>query len=378
MPSLVRQEVVASAQTIVVKIGTNALSRENDRLDTDRVAALAEQIHRIRETGRRVVVVSSGAVGAGIGLLGLNGRPKDLPHLQAAAATGQAHLIRTYDDALKKHGYVAGQLLLTANDFRHRDRYLNVRNTLLTLFEYGVVIPIVNENDTVSVREIKFGDNDRLAAMVANLLPNSLLVILSVVDGLFDGDPRDPASKKISVVAEWNEQLMGLAHNVKSSRGTGGMFTKLEAVRMATAVGESVIIADGRDNRVLDRIMAGDDVGTLFTAQGGVIPAWKRWIGFTVTPRGKLHLDGGAVKAVKHGGKSLLPIGITQVEGSFEKGELVSLLDTEGTEFGRGLTNYDSSTVTSIAKMKTEQVEARLGEAAYEEVIHRDNLCVTR
>src|SRR5688500_10794590 len=188
MPSLLRQEVVASAKTIVSKLGTNVLSRDDDRLDTDRVAGLAEQILRIIAGGRQVVVVSSGAVAAGIGLLGLAKRPDDLPHLQAAAATGQAHLIGVYDEALRKHGKHAAQILLTLNDFKNRARYLNVRNTLNTLFEYGVV-PIVNENDTVSVAEIRFGDNDQLAAMVTSLVEPSLLVILSIVDGLFDGDP---------------------------------------------------------------------------------------------------------------------------------------------------------------------------------------------
>lgn len=377
MKNLVREEVIHSARTVVIKVGTNVLARDDDRLDLDRISNLVEQIHRIRQTGRKVVLVSSGAVGAGIGLLGLSGRPKDLPHLQAAAATGQAHLMRTYDDAMKKHGYRAAQLLLTADDFRHRDRYLNVRNTLHTLFEFGVV-PIINENDTVSVREIKFGDNDRLAAMVTNLLQNPVLVILSVIDGLYDGDPRLPESQRIPLVDHWDDELMGLAKDVKSSRGTGGMFTKLEAVRMATAVGECVIIANGRDPRSLDKVLAGEDVGTLFMAKGGLVPAWKRWIGFTITPRGRLRLDTGAVKAVEHNGKSLLPIGVASVEGSFEKGELVSLIDPEGHEFARGLTNYDSSTVMTIARQRTEAIQARLGSVMYEELIHRDNLCVTR
>lgn len=377
MRDLVRQEVVTSAQTIVIKLGTNVLSRDDDRLDTDRIAGLAEQIHEIRQTGRKVVLVSSGAVGAGIGLLRLPGRPKDLPHLQAAAATGQAHLMRTYDDAFKKFGYHAAQLLLTANDFRHRDRYLNVRNTIHTLFEYGVV-PIINENDTVSVREIKFGDNDRLAAMVTNLLQNPLLIILSVVDGLYNGDPTDPNAVRIPLIDHWDDALMGLAQDVKSTRGTGGMFTKLEAVRMATAVGECVMIANGKDPQVLRRVMAGEDLGTLFMAKGNLVPAWKRWIGFTITPKGKLHLDLGAMKAVEHNGRSLLPIGISRIEGSFEKGELVSLIDPEGNEFARGLTNYDAATTAAIARKRTDEIQSRLGGAAYEEVIHRDNLCVTR
>lgn len=377
MKSLVRLEVINSARTVVIKVGTNVLSRDDDRLNVERIAGLAEQIHRIRQTGRKVVLVSSGAVGAGIGLLGLSGRPKDLPHLQAAAATGQAHLMRTYDDVMKKHGYHAAQLLLTADDFRHRDRYLNVRNTLHTLFEYGVV-PIINENDTVSVHEIKFGDNDRLAAMVANLLQNPLLVILSVVDGLYNGDPASPEATRIPLVDHWDDELMGLAKEVKSSRGTGGMFTKLESVRMATAVGECVIIANGNDPHCLDKVLAGEDVGTLFMAKGGIVPAWKRWIGYTITPRGRLYLDAGAVKALEHHGKSLLPIGVAEVTGSFEKGELVSLVDPDGREFARGLTNYDSAMVSTIARRRTDEIQLKLGNAVYEELIHRDNLCITR
>ena len=336
MLDLVRQEVVSNARTFVIKVGTNVLSREDDNLDTDRVHALAEQIHRVRQTGRRVVVISSGAVGAGLGLLGLSHRPKDLPHLQAAAATGQASLIRTYDETLQKHGYHAAQMLLTANDFRNRERYLNVRNTLNTLFEYGVV-PIINENDTVSVREIKFGDNDQLAAMVGNLLERPLLIVLSVVDGLFDGDPGDAASCRISKIDGCDESLFQYVQNIKSSRGTGGMQSKLESIRLATSVGECVMIADGRNDTVIDQILAGEDVGTLFTARGPLVPAWKRWIGFTVSPYGTLRLDRGAVEAVEHRGKSLLPIGVTEVTGSFRSGDLVAIVDDHGNEFARGL-----------------------------------------
>lgn len=377
MQDLVRQEVVAQARTIVIKVGTNVLSRDNDQLDIERITALADQIHRIRQSGRRVVLVSSGAVGAGLGLLGLTERPKDLPHLQAAAATGQASLIRTYDQALQRHGYHAAQMLLTANDFRNRDRYLNVRNTLNTLFEYGVV-PIINENDTVSVREIKFGDNDQLAAMVSNLLERPLLVILSVVDGLYDGDPRDPSSQRISKIDHCDESTMSYAKEIKSSRGTGGMASKLESVRLATGVGECVVIANGTDSNVLDKILAGDDVGTLFTASGPLIPAWKRWIGFTVKPNGTLRLDDGATRAVQLLGKSLLPIGVTHVAGSFKRGELVSLCDATGVEFARGLTNYDVSDMSQIARRRTEEIDSILGDVPYTEVIHRDNLCVLR
>ncbi|MEZ5941729.1 MAG: glutamate 5-kinase [Planctomycetaceae bacterium] len=378
MFSLARREVVETARTIVIKCGTNVLSRDDDTLDEERIAALVEQVHRIRETGRRVVIVSSGAVGAGMGLLGLKQRPTDLPHLQAAAATGQARLMRVYDDAFRKHGYHAAQMLLTANDFRSRQRYLNVRNTINTLFEFGVV-PIVNENDTVSVAEVKFGDNDRLAAMVTNLLEDPLLIILSVTDGLYSGDPRLPESKRIPVVDKWDDTLLGLAANTKSSRGTGGMQMKLQAVRTATAVGECVVIADGRMPQIVDRILDGEDVGTLFLANGPMIPAWKRWIGFTVNPRARIRVDSGAVKALKHDGRSLLPIGISGVEGGFETGELVSIVTPDGEEFARGLSNYDSETVQRIAGKQSADLPAILGtsDSPAAAVVHRDNLCIT-
>lgn len=376
MLNRVRQEVVGAARTLVVKIGTSALSKDDDTLDEDRLAALASQIHLVRQTGRKVVLVSSGAIGSGIGLLGLAKRPDDLPHLQAAAAVGQAHLIRRYDDCLKKHGYHAAQLLLTANDFKHRSRYLNVRNTLLTLFEYNAV-PIVNENDTVSIAEIRFGDNDSLAALVSHLLDAPLLVILSVIDGLYDGDPTNPASKVIPLVAEWDDALLKLATRDRSKRGTGGMHTKLAAAHTATAVGENVIIANGRNPRVLEQILAGEEVGTLFLARGAAMPAWKRWIGFSLPPKGRLILDDGARKAVQQLGRSLLAIGITAVQGEFLKGELVSLVDQHEVEFARGLTNYSAHDARKIAGKRTDRILEILGSLPYGEVVHRDNLVVT-
>lgn len=373
MDDLVRREVIETARTLVIKVGTNVLSHDDDSLDLERIAALAEQIHRVRETGRQVVVVSSGAVGAGMGLLSLTTRPTDLPHLQAAAATGQAYLIRLYDECLRKHGYHAAQLLLTGNDFRSRDRYLNVRNTLYTLFEYNA-IPIVNENDTVSIEEIRFGDNDHLAAMVANLLPDPLLVILSVVDGLYDGDPDDPRSTVIPLVEQWDDSLRKLALPQRSARGSGGMRSKLEAVRTATDVGENVIITNGRVPDVIDQILAGQQVGTLFLADGAAIPARKRWIGFTVTPSGRLILDDGACRAVEQQGRSLLAIGIAKVVGDFDRGEVVALTDTAGHEIGRGLSNYSATESRAIAGKRTDEIGSVLGSIPYGVVVHRDNL----
>jgi len=370
-----RRKILDRARTLVVKVGTNVLSTDDDKLDADRIHTLAEQIHGICQPGRKLVLVSSGAIGAGMGLLGLKTRPKDLPHLQAAAATGQAHLIHLYDKTLRNHGYHAAQLLLTANDFKNRDRYLNVRNTLLTLSEFRT-IPIVNENDTVSTDEIKLGDNDRLAAMVANLLPADLLIILSVVDGLLTGDPKLPDSRRIPFVEKYDGELLKLVSGGTSSRGVGGMHTKLDAVRTATAVGTDVIIANGKRPNVLADILAGEDVGTLFIAEQDAMPAWKRWIGFTLPPKGKLVLDDGARQAIAEKGRSLLAIGIRAVEGNFAKGEVVSLVDLRGEEFARGLTNYDASATRLVAGKRTEDIAKVLGAVPYDEVIHRDNLVV--
>ena len=375
MVNLVRREIIETARTLVVKIGTNVLSRADDMLDVERVRDICEQLHRIRQTGRKVVVISSGAVGAGLGILDLKERPRDLPHLQAAAATGQAHLMRLYDDCLRRHGYHAAQLLLTANDFKQRNRYLNVRNTLNTLFEYGVV-PVVNENDTVSIDEIKFGDNDHLAAMVTNLVESPLLVILTVVDGLFDGDPSDSDSECLSLVEEWDESLMKFAISGLSARGTGGMQTKLEAARTVTAVGENVIIANGTRPNVLDDVLSGKEVGTLFLAKGASVPAWKRWIGYTVPPKGRFVLDDGARQAIESSGRSLLAIGIIEVDGEFAEGEVVALVDGQGVEFARGLTNYHSRDVKSIAGKRKDYIITVLNGLPYEEVIHRNNLVV--
>ncbi|WP_339910349.1 glutamate 5-kinase [Symmachiella dynata] len=376
MVNLVRREVIETARTLVVKVGTSVLSREDDTLNLERLSALSEEIQRVRETGRRVVLVSSGAVGAGMGLLGLQQRPRDLPHLQAAAAVGQAHLIRHYDDCLKKHGCHAAQLLLTADDFDNRSRYLNVRNTILTLFENGAV-PIVNENDTVSVDEIAFGDNDRLAALVTNLLHSPLLVILSTVDGLMDGPPDNPESKTIPLVKEWDDKLLQIATADRSKRGTGGMRAKLSAVKMATAVGENVIIANGTKSGTLMKVLAGEETGTLFLAQGVSVPAWKRWIGYSKPPKGKLILDAGARTAVERDGRSLLAIGIVGVEGQVEKGDVVALIDATGNEFARGLTNYSTAEIRQLAGKRSEDIAQLYESLPYVEIVHRDNLVVT-
>jgi len=375
MQDLVRQEIFDSCQTVIVKIGTNVLTTENDRLDLDRIQCIANQIHRIQETGRRVVLVSSGAVGAGIGILGLNRRPDSLPELQAAAAIGQPSLMRTWDDALSRTGHRTAQLLLTGNDFRNRQRYLNVRNTIRTLFDFNVV-PIVNENDTVSIKEIAVGDNDQLASMLATLLPEPLLVILSGIAGLYDGPPSNPASKVVPLVEKPDESLLKLVAAEQSTRGRGGMGSKLKAILAATGMGETVILASGRSDTVLDDIRKGVSTGTLFLAKGEAVPAWKRWIGFGAPPAGVLVLDDGATRAVREPGRSLLAVGITNVQGEFESGSLVGLRTKDGTDIARGLANYSSDEIRRIQGRRSDQIAVALGHVPFGEVVHRDNLAL--
>lgn len=372
MHNLVRREVYEAAETLIIKIGSNVLTRDDDQLDEDRIRSLAEQIDRVIQSGRRVVVVSSGAVAAGIGVLGLKRRPQSLPELQASAAAGQMRLMKAWEGALGQRGRNIAQMLVTVNDFRQRRRYLNVRNTLRTLFGFGVV-PVVNENDSVSIAEIALGDNDQLAAMIASLVTNPLLVILSSVDGLYDGAPGAPDSSLIDVVREPSESLSEYAADVQSSAGRGGMKSKLHAILNATSVGESVILANGLRDRILDRIADGENVGTLFLASGSSIPAWKRWIGYTTQPEGKLFLDDGALRAVVTEGRSLLAVGITDVTGEFDQGASVELVSSSGV-IGRGLVNYSAAEIRIIRGRKSDQIPSLLGHVPYEEVIHRDNL----
>jgi glutamate 5-kinase len=374
----VRQEVIALAHTVVVKVGTNVLTRADGTLEPSRVQALADQLQRLRAGGRKVALVSSGAIGAGVGRLGLGHRPTDLRQLQACAAVGQSFLMRAYEDCLAAHDIPTAQILLTAGDFDSRARYLNARNTIVTLFEWGC-LPIINENDTVSVDELQttFGDNDRLAAMVTNLLRAPLLVLLSDVDGLYDGDPGSPGAKVIPTVSKLDESVLALVRDRRTGLSKGGMASKLAAARMATLAGENVIIANGREPGAIGRILAGEVEGTLVVAQGQAITSWKRWIGFTAQPRGYLVLDDGARSAIEKQGRSLLAIGIVDCTGEFKKGDVVAVRDTRGAEFARGLTNYAAADVLRIKGLKTGAIAAALGHCPYQEVIHRDNMVVT-
>jgi glutamate 5-kinase len=373
----VRQNILRQATLVVVKVGTNVLTDDAGRLDRGRIQALADQLHRVHQGGRKVVLVSSGAIGAGMGRLNLGRRPADLPHLQACAAVGQSALMQTYQECLASYGIHPAQILLTAGDFDNRARYLNVRNTIVTLFEYGC-LPIINENDTVSVAEIRFGDNDHLAAMVTNLLQAPLLVLLTNVDGLYTADPgTDPSASLVGTVPHIDQAVMAMAGSGQSGLGTGGMRSKLRAARLATAAGEAVIMANGSVPGILDHIFAGEPIGTLFLPHGEGVPAWKRWLGFTAQPRGSLRVDDGARRAVAQQGKSLLPVGVVAVEGSFHKGDVVALCNREGMEFARGLTNYSAAETERIRGLQTDQIRELLGKVPYAELVHRDNLVVT-
>ena len=374
---LVRQEVLATCGMCVVKVGTRVLTDAAGRLELGQIQALADQIAALRQRGIRVVLVSSGAVGAGVGQLGLTKRPADVASLQAVAAIGQARLMNHYNDAFAKHGLHAGQVLLTADDLDDRTRYLNVRNTLLRLMEFDA-IPIVNENDTVAVDELvaRFGDNDRLAGLVASLLRASLLVILSDVAGLYDGDPSLDSSRIVPLVRQVDDRVFELVKDRLTGLSRGGMASKLRAARMVTLAGENAIVASGREPDSLLRIFAGEPLGTLFIAHGKSLSPRKRWIGFSAQSRGELSIDDGAVLAVTAKGRSLLATGIRRVKGTFDKGDVVELLDRDNRIIGRGLSNYSSDDLQRIRGLSSKEFADIIEHVPYEEVIHRDNLMV--
>ncbi|MGI9455895.1 MAG: glutamate 5-kinase [Aeoliella sp.] len=382
-----RKSIAEAADTIVVKIGTRVLTDPTGALDLDRVSTLAGQLAEAVDAGRQVVLVSSGAVGAGLGRLGLGRRPSDLAELQAVASVGQSGLIEAYNRALENYGHHAAQVLLTADDFADRSRYLNVRNTLFALFRLRAV-PIVNENDAVRVDELQrnFGDNDRLAAMVTNLLRAPLLILLSDVEGVYDrsGSEADGANllTEIDLTADAAGDLV-FEHTVGGGNtkegpqlSRGGMRSKLEAARLVTTAGERAIIASGRRDRVLTDILAGRDVGTLIVGPDSAVNSRKRWISSVARCKGQLAVDAGAARALREQGSSLLAIGITAVEGEFGKGDVVAITGPAGDELARGLSNYSSAEVRDIAGKPTEQFGEILGHSPYEEVVHRDNLAL--
>jgi glutamate 5-kinase len=377
MTDSARLDLASAARLIVVKVGTRVLTGPDGLLDAARIEALGRQFDAALADGRRIVLVSSGAVGAGMGRMGLTARPQELASLQAVAAIGQSCLIEAYERAFRGRGRHAAQVLLVADDLQDRSRYLNIRNTLRALLDYGA-IPVINENDTVSVEELRtsFGDNDRLAALVATLLGAPLLLLLSDVDGLYDRHPGEPGAAILRHVPRIDAGVEGLARDRLGGLSKGGMASKIAAARIVTEAGGNCIIASGRNDHVLDEVRRGDPVGTLFTSRAAAVPAWKRWLGWSADPRGSLVVDAGAREAVVDGGRSLLAAGIVAVEGSFASGDVVALTTGNGRPFARGLVNYPAEELRRIVGLKTDRIATVLGSVPYEEVIHRDNLAI--
>jgi glutamate 5-kinase len=378
-PDLPREASVTAAGLIVVKVGTRVLTRADGLLDAVRIESLGRQFNTLLAAGKQVVLVSSGAVGAGMGRMGLTQRPTELAHLQAVAAIGQSCLVEAYERALRAQGRHVAQVLLVADDFKDRARYLNIRNTLRALLDYRA-IPIINENDTVSVEELRtsFGDNDRLAALVATLLGAPLLVLLSDVDGLYDRHPEEPGAAPLARVPQIDGTVEALARDRAGGLSKGGMASKIAAARIVTEAGGHCIIASGRDDDVLPRIVRGEPAGTLFPGRAAAMPAWKRWLGWSADVRGTVTVDSGARDAVVDTGRSLLAAGVRHIEGVFTTGDLVALADEAGHVFARGLVNYSATDLQRIRGLKTDRIADVLGYCPYDEVIHRDNLAVVR
>lgn len=361
---------------VVIKIGSNILTEAQGGLNQKRVAALAKDISEVCWAGHEAVIVSSGAVAAGMKKLGLKEKPKEIRLKQAAAAVGQSSLMWAYEKSFEAHKKKVAQVLLTREDLSERARYLNAKNTLITLLSYGV-IPIINENDTVATEEIKFGDNDQLAALVSGLIDAERLIILSDVDGLYAADPRtDPQAAVISCVDEITPEIESVAGGSGSAVGTGGMYSKILAAKKALSYNIRVNIVNGRKKGLIAALLRGEQAGTEFRPKTRKMSSRKGWIAYAVKPRGTLSLDDGAVQAVLRLGKSLLPSGIVAVEGSFETGDAVYCADTHGTRIAKGIVNYSSADIGRIKGKKTTEIEALLGYKYSDEVIHRDNLVV--
>jgi glutamate 5-kinase len=366
--------VLAAARRLVVKVGSSLVTNKGQGLDHDALARWAGQIAEIRRENREIVLVSSGAIAEGMQRLGWKKRPHAVHDLQAAAAVGQMGLIQVYASCFSGHGLVTSQILLTHEDLADRKRYLNARSTLRTLLALGV-IPIINENDTVATDEIRVGDNDTLASLVTNLVEADALIILTDQAGLHSADPRK--DKQATLIAEAradDPQLEKIAGGAGSAIGLGGMLTKVLAARRAARSGAHTVIASGQEDQVLVRLAHGEAIGTLLIAETQTLAARKQWLADHLQVRGRLTLDDGAIKALRADGKSLLPIGVHEVSGEFERGEAVSCCDAGGREIARGLVNYGAADTRRILRTPSADIEARLGYVDEPELIHRDNL----
>jgi glutamate 5-kinase len=356
-----RSKVLANITRIVVKVGTGVLTDSRRQPDLAQMEHLVEQIAKQRQANREIVLVTSGAVGAGMGVLGYTKRPADLPELQACAAVGQSRLMAGYDKLFAAFGLPVAQVLLTHDDLEHHERHLNARNTLVTLLGRGIV-PIINENDAVSTTELKFGDNDMLSALVASLLPADLLVILTTVEGLLE-DFGGENQKIISTVQRIDNMVEKLGGGTRSATAVGGMASKIQAAKIVVRSGIPAVIAPGRKKGTLARVLAGEEEGTLFVPKPTRLRGRKRWIAFFHRPKGALFVDEGARKALREGGKSLLPPGVARCEGDFAAGEVVRICDLEGTEFARGIAGFNASEINARQLKRVE-------------VVHRDNLVI--
>lgn len=372
MPStMLRQQLMKNVHNLVVKVGTNLLTDTAGRLDKAMINAIGRQLGLMSERGIHVTLITSGAVGSGMGIAGLTSRPRELPVLQASAAIGQPTLMALYARALSRFGMHAGQLLVTRDDFEHRSRYLNIRNTVGALHRLRAV-PIINENDTTAVDELgRFADNDTIAALVANLIKADLLVLLTVADGLLNTE-----GQRIDLVPRVTPEVLKLARAEKSALGSGGMGSKLRAVSMVTEAGETVVIANGRERNVLLRLLEGERLGTIFAPAEHKMSARQRWLRSAVRPVGRLMLDDGAADAVLRKNKSLLPRGITAVTGRFERGAVVALVNPAGQTIAHGVVNYGNADLDRIKGLKSAEIAAALGAKPFDEAVHRDHLVV--
>ncbi|AOF85595.1 glutamate 5-kinase [Hydrogenophaga sp. RAC07] len=367
-----------TARRIVVKVGSSLVTNEGRGLDEEAIGQWSEQLAALVKDGRELIMVSSGAVAEGMKRLGWTVRPKEINELQAAAAVGQMGLVQMYETKLREHGVGSAQVLLTHADLADRERYLNARSTLLTLLQLGVV-PVINENDTVVNDEIKFGDNDTLGALVANLVEADVLVILTDQKGLYTADPRrDPAAQFVHEARAGDPQLETMAGGAGSGIGKGGMITKILAAKRAAGSGASTVIAWGREPQVLIRLCEGEAIGTCLVANTPKNQARKRWMSDHLQLRGAVLVDDGAVGKIVGEGKSLLPIGMTSVEGDFSRGDVIAVRDGRGVEVARGLANYASSEARLLCRKSSADFERLLGYAAEPEMIHRDNLVLAR
>ena len=367
------QRKLPAVKRCVVKIGSALLTNAGKGLDHPAIAGWVAQVARLRQGGIDLVLVSSGAVAAGMQRMALNERPHALHELQALAAIGQMGLVQIYESEFQRHGLHTAQVLLTHEDLVDRQRYLNARNTLRTLLQFGVV-PVINENDTVATEEIRFGDNDTLAALVANLIEAELLVILTDQAGLFNKDPRQHPDARLVGEGRAGDPALAEMAGGSGALGRGGMRTKLSAAAKAARSGAATVIVSGREAEVLPRVLGGEALGTYLVAEQGRVAARKQWLAGAMQVRGTLQLDAGAVKVLRESGRSLLPVGVVAVQGSFQRGEIVACFDPQGQEVARGLVNYDADETLRIKGQPSDRIEAILGYIDAPELIHRDNM----